>query len=90
MALTAAPRSIPRNLIGQKALVTGANSGIGRAVAVAVALGEAGAATNVAMPTPAFATEWRRIGSNAAHAVLSPLVCISETKTFVWPRTVCR
>jgi glucose 1-dehydrogenase len=41
MALTATSRSIPRNLIGQKALVTGANSGIGRAVAVA--LGEAGA-----------------------------------------------
>ena len=32
---------IPRPLIGQKALVTGANSGIGRAVAIA--LGEAGA-----------------------------------------------
>jgi glucose 1-dehydrogenase len=41
MALTAASRSIPRSLIGQKALVTGANSGIGRAVAVA--LGQAGA-----------------------------------------------
>jgi glucose 1-dehydrogenase len=41
MALTATSRSIPRNLIGQKALVTGANSGIGRAVAVA--LGQAGA-----------------------------------------------
>ena len=33
--------SLPKSLIGQKALVTGANSGIGRAVAVA--LGEAGA-----------------------------------------------
>jgi glucose 1-dehydrogenase len=41
MALNATSRSIPRNLTGQKALVTGANSGIGRAVAVA--LGEAGA-----------------------------------------------
>jgi glucose 1-dehydrogenase len=37
----AAPRSIPKSLIGQKALVTGASSGIGRAVAIA--LGEAGA-----------------------------------------------
>jgi glucose 1-dehydrogenase len=41
MALTAPSRPIGRNLIGQKALVTGANSGIGRAVALA--LGEAGA-----------------------------------------------
>jgi glucose 1-dehydrogenase len=41
MAVTATSRSIARNLIGQKALVTGADSGIGRAVAVA--LGQAGA-----------------------------------------------
>jgi glucose 1-dehydrogenase len=41
MAPTAPSRPIARNLIGQKALVTGANSGIGRAVAIA--LGEAGA-----------------------------------------------
>src|ERR1019366_5122471 len=41
MPLIAPSRSIPRNLTGQKALVTGANSGIGRAVAIA--LGEAGA-----------------------------------------------
>jgi glucose 1-dehydrogenase len=41
MALTATSPSIARSLIGQKALVTGANSGIGRAVAVA--LGQAGA-----------------------------------------------
>ena len=38
---TAPPLAIPRTLVGQKALVTGANSGIGRAVAIA--LGEAGA-----------------------------------------------
>jgi len=41
MVLNATARSIPRSLVGQKALVTGANSGIGRAVAVA--LGAAGA-----------------------------------------------
>jgi glucose 1-dehydrogenase len=41
MATTAPGRAIPKSLVGQKALVTGANSGIGRAVAVA--LGEAGA-----------------------------------------------
>lgn len=41
MASTAPARAIPKSLIGQKALVTGANSGIGRAVAVA--LGQAGA-----------------------------------------------
>jgi glucose 1-dehydrogenase len=41
MAVTATSRSIARSLIGQKALVTGADSGIGRAVAIA--LGEAGA-----------------------------------------------
>jgi glucose 1-dehydrogenase len=41
MAMTATSRPIVRSLIGQKALVTGADSGIGRAVALA--LGEAGA-----------------------------------------------
>jgi glucose 1-dehydrogenase len=41
MTTTAPKRAIPKSLVGQKALVTGANSGIGRAVAVA--LGEAGA-----------------------------------------------
>jgi glucose 1-dehydrogenase len=41
MASTAPQRSIPKSLVGQKALVTGANSGIGRAVALA--LGQAGA-----------------------------------------------
>lgn len=40
-ASTAPPLSLPRLLTGQKALVTGANSGIGRAVALA--MGEAGA-----------------------------------------------
>lgn len=38
---TAPSVTIPKTLVGQKALVTGANSGIGRAVAIA--LGEAGA-----------------------------------------------
>jgi glucose 1-dehydrogenase len=41
MAMTATARPVARSLVGQKALVTGANSGIGRAVALA--LGEAGA-----------------------------------------------
>jgi glucose 1-dehydrogenase len=41
MDLNVPTRSLPKSLIGQKALVTGANSGIGRAVAVA--LGAAGA-----------------------------------------------
>jgi glucose 1-dehydrogenase len=41
MTTTAPRRPIPKSLVGQKALVTGANSGIGRAVALA--LGEAGA-----------------------------------------------
>ena len=41
MTSTSPTRAIPRSLIGQKALVTGANSGIGRAVALA--LGQAGA-----------------------------------------------
>jgi glucose 1-dehydrogenase len=38
---TAPPVTVPRHLTGQKALVTGANSGIGKAVAIA--LGQAGA-----------------------------------------------
>ena len=38
---TAPPRSVPKVLVGQKAIVTGANSGIGQAVAIA--LGQAGA-----------------------------------------------
>ena len=41
MGSTAPARSIPQSLVGQKALVTGANSGIGRAVAIA--FGRAGA-----------------------------------------------
>jgi glucose 1-dehydrogenase len=41
MVTTAPRRAIPKSLVGQKALVTGANSGIGRAVALS--LGEAGA-----------------------------------------------
>jgi glucose 1-dehydrogenase len=41
MTTTAPKRPIPKSLVGQKALVTGANSGIGRGVALA--LGEAGA-----------------------------------------------
>ena len=41
MGLNVPSGSLPKSLIGQKALVTGANSGIGRAVAVA--LGAAGA-----------------------------------------------
>ena len=41
MADTAPPRMIAKTLVGQKALVTGANSGIGRACAIA--LGQAGA-----------------------------------------------
>src|SRR6478609_6248640 len=40
-ASTAPVRAIPQVLLGQKALVTGANSGIGEAVAIA--LGQAGA-----------------------------------------------
>src|SRR6202047_3464138 len=68
MALTATSRSIPRNLIGQKALVTGANSGIGRAVAVA--LGQAGADVVVNYVVGEDAAEQgvgeiRKCGSNA-------------------------
>jgi glucose 1-dehydrogenase len=53
--------TIPRNLIGQKALVTGANSGIGRGVAIA--LGEAGADVAVNYV----------VGDDAANAVVDDI-----------------
>ncbi len=65
------PRPIPKVLVGQKALVTGANSGIGRAVALA--LGQAGAdvMVNYVVGDDAaeqVAGEIRKCGSNAyAH-----------------------
>jgi glucose 1-dehydrogenase len=70
MTLSTAPiLPIPRSLTGQKALVTGANSGIGRAVALA--LGEAGADVMVNYvvgddTAEAVAAEIRTHGVNAA------------------------
>jgi glucose 1-dehydrogenase len=67
-ASTIRSRPIPKVLVGQKALVTGANSGIGRAVALA--LGQAGAdvMVNYVVGDDAadeVAGEIRKCGSNA-------------------------
>jgi glucose 1-dehydrogenase len=67
-ASTIPSRPIPKVLVGQKALVTGANSGIGRAVALA--LGQAGADVMVNYVTDDDAAEQvageiRKCGSNA-------------------------
>lgn len=45
-AATVRPRPIPKVLVGQKALVTGANSGIGRSVALALGQGGADVVVN--------------------------------------------
>jgi glucose 1-dehydrogenase len=68
MAVTATSRSIARNLIGQKALVTGADSGIGRAVAIA--LGQAGAdvVVNYVRQEGAAAEVVKQIESSGASA----------------------
>ena len=63
---TAPALAIPRTLRGQKALVTGANSGIGRAVAIA--LGEAGADVMVNYVTGDEAAE-EVVAAIRAHGV---------------------
>src|SRR6201999_3411488 len=77
---TAPPVTIHKLLTGQKALVTGANSGIGRGVAIA--LGEAGADVMVNYvagdeAAEAVVKEIRGAGSDA-HAVKADVSSESE------------
>jgi glucose 1-dehydrogenase len=68
---TAPTRPIPRVLVGQKALVTGANSGIGKAVAIALAQAGADVVLNyVTGPEAAEAVvdEMRSAGSTTSYA----------------------
>jgi glucose 1-dehydrogenase len=82
MAVTATSRSIARNLIGQKALVTGADSGIGRAVAVA--LGQAGAdvVVNYVRREGAAAEVVKQIESSgvSAYAHKADVACEDEVQ----------
>jgi glucose 1-dehydrogenase len=68
MAPTAPSRPIARNLIGQKALVTGANSGIGRAVALALGAAGADVVVNYASHEGAAAEVVEQIQSSGVSA----------------------
>jgi glucose 1-dehydrogenase len=72
---TAPSRPVPKVLVGQKALVTGANSGIGRAVAIA--LGQAGADVVVNYV----------LGDNAAEDVVQQIK-ESGTKSYAYKADV--
>jgi glucose 1-dehydrogenase len=62
-------RRIPRLLEGQKALVTGANSGIGKAVAVGLARAGAAVAVNYVVHPEAAEAVVREIGENGGEAI---------------------
>ena len=72
--------SIEKKLKGQKALVTGASSGIGKGIAIG--LGHAGAdvVVNYVTDTP-MPRRWSRRSGAAAAAIAMPIAATSPTKT---------
>jgi glucose 1-dehydrogenase len=66
---TAPSLTIPKTLVGQKALVTGANSGIGRAVAIALAEAGAAVAVNYVTDEPAAEEVVAAIRSHGVNAM---------------------
>jgi glucose 1-dehydrogenase len=66
---TAPSLTIPKTLVGQKALVTGANSGIGRAVAIALAEAGAAVAVNYVTDEPAAEEVVAAIRSHGMNAM---------------------
>jgi glucose 1-dehydrogenase len=77
---TAPPVTLPRLLAGQKALVTGANSGIGRAVALAMGQAGADVIVNYVTGDDAAAAIVEEIKQNGANAIACKADVSSESE----------